>query len=244
MASKFNQLSDLQQLIEFEFRSFANYVHMSDSLFTAQLRGAEEDSRKFQDSMSELQRENGGFVNANSAMFSKWEELRTDSYLTELQIEAYRDMHKIFVNSSFVFLISIFEGTLNRICDIFSDPLKLSPKNINEQSYAMKAKLFLSKVANIEMPEEDKWRLFRKYSEIRNAIVHENARVNKIRGKSDSGQGDRYKALIEFKGYLEIIEDDDVAIFYIKNIRFIEDASEFLQTFLVEIVSNALKHDN
>jgi hypothetical protein len=238
---KLNRLSDLQQLIEYEFRNFTNYLRASHSLFDDQTRKAEVAKKEFIDAIIKLKSDNGGEIDPDSPIFGRWEELSTDSYLTELEIEALRDMQRVFANSSFLFLVALFEGSLKRICDAFITPERISPKNINEQSYAMKARLFLSKVVGITLPDDPKWLKLRKFLELRNAIAHDNGTVFKHSEKSFANQSDRYKTVYEFKSDLHVFEGDDSITFHIEKIEFIENAATFLREFAIEIGLNAIE---
>src|SRR5689334_8264824 len=108
MSIHVTQLSDIQQIIEYEFRSFYQYLHTSDQHFSDQISQNEADQRDAEEAITGLPRNETGEIDPDSSSFGRWEDLRTDSWLIGLEISALSEMRIILGNSSFVFLMSIF----------------------------------------------------------------------------------------------------------------------------------------
>ncbi len=138
--------------------------------------------------------------------------------------------------------MSIFEGSLKRICDVFVDPAKINPEHLKGPSYTLQAQMFLSRGIGIQLPDPSKWEQLKKFVQIRNSIIHENAFVQKKAGKSFEGQSDKYKSVMAFKEFLTISENEESLSFTIEDISFIRRFGDGAQLLLNEIATKSIEH--
>ncbi|MFT6947875.1 MAG: hypothetical protein ACJARP_002306 [Vicingaceae bacterium] len=102
------------------------------------------------------------------------------------------------------------------------------------RNYIEKSRLFLEKIAQIDLSDLDKnWVQIKKMQKIRNAIAHDYSYIN---GSSDSN-----KDIINFlKKHNSIEFDDEVGSFYCKDEELVIELIETIRTYLKE-VCNKLK---
>lgn len=98
-------------------------------------------------------------------------------------IECNHELQRGFEIFYFSFIITIFaflEHKLNEICRILSikNKFKITLKDINGRGI-YRAKTFMEKICNLDLPGKNLWQKLKKINEIRNCLIHSNAEINK-----------------------------------------------------------------
>ena len=99
-------------------------------------------------------------------------------YLTECYDELQQHFG-IFYSSFVITIFSFIEHELNRICSI--PPTKDKPKIVLRDIHGKgikRAKTFMEKVCDFDLPKEDLWKELEKINEIRNCLVHSGGELN------------------------------------------------------------------
>ena len=232
MSSKSHQISDLISIIGYEYNTFFQYLETSSGMFENNTLNVKREIEEITLRLAKLSEKIDGDL--DSYLNADYDALNSDLFLNEIELNAYREMKTMFANSSFVFLVTIFEGALKRLCETVIDLNKVQPKHIKESSYTMQGKIFLSKVIGIKLPDESLWARLRQYLELRNMIVHNNATAEKHPGKKIDSQPSGYKNIYSFKG-LNISEYEEGARFYIEDLEFIREFGGFSNDIIAQI---------
>ncbi|GHN01558.1 hypothetical protein WSM22_30470 [Cytophagales bacterium WSM2-2] len=139
----------------------------------------------------------------------------------------------IMLSSGFVSSVSLFEYFLKDICDIMIDKSKITPDEIDGESYIEKSKIFLTKVVGVDLSsDEEKWKILFGYSEIRNKIVHNQSRIKKHKGKREKEQPPLYRKIKEMSGVIFDVQTESSAHFIITEPEFIYNYCTLAEEYL------------
>ncbi len=238
---KTDELSDIAQIIDHEFRKFDNYLTETNSVFGGQVKEVKGHIDELKRSMSLLERDSGDNLSLDPVAFEKWETFHTDIYMYELELTALTDVSNVFAHSAFTFVASIFETCLKRVCSVFVEQHKIGPEHLRGSSFMLRAQMFLSRVAEVKLEDPGVWQQLRKFVELRNSIVHENGFVKRIAEKTPEGQSDTFKAVRAFKDYLKISEEPDGLTFTIEDISLVRNFANEAKNVLDLVVESSME---
>lgn len=136
------------------------------------------------------------------ARVSEQEKTLTSEQFHEFEIDHveesifYRDeFPKIVRNSFFVSAYSLFESNLGRICGKLKSEKKVPIGWKDLQGSTLNQFKLYTKLAGLDLPCDDKtWQEIKKYSEVRNSIVHDNGLLKE--DKKELAQYAKGKGLI------------------------------------------------
>lgn len=191
------------------------------------------------------------FVAKTTELYQEWEKRLNQDYSTVMisadqnepflrqafqrTLESKDNMHSLLYNTTFTSCVGVFEHFLQELCKILTIKESITLDDLKGGSYILKAKVFLTKCAGINLqPEERLWARIFLHAELRNKIVHEQSKV-----KINLQKNTLYNRLQALEGLSITPVNGTVALIKIDNadfiVRYIGDTAKYLR-FVIDAV--------
>lgn len=153
-----------------------------------------------------------------------------------------------FYNSSIVLIYTVYESTLNQICNEVANGAnaKLSHEHLKDKNISKKFLTYLELIGGINYLEEKKlYDRIVNFQSLRNQIVHQNS---KVKGDTDTAKkNNANKMNIMFNFGIEDENDYNIEInsktwdFHIKNDVLVNEFLDLIETYLKSLINTLEK---